>query len=54
MRSQRQAQALFGELQPGEVQAKTLRLDAGSRRLLCALPEHAERGMSVKLRVVNG
>jgi hypothetical protein len=44
----------FGELQSGEVEAKTLKLNAGSWRLLCALPEHAERGMSVKLRVVNG
>ena len=44
----------FGELQSGEVEAKTLKLNAGTWRLLCALPEHAERGMSVKLRVVAG
>ena len=44
----------FGELRSGEVEAKTLKLDAGAWRLLCALPEHAQRGMSVKLRVVNG
>jgi hypothetical protein len=44
----------FGELQSGEVEAKTLRLNAGAWRLLCALPAHAERGMSVKLRVVDG
>lgn len=44
----------FGELQSGEVEAKTLRLNAGAWRLFCALPEHAERGMSAKLRVVAG
>jgi len=44
----------FGELQAGEVEAKTLKLDAGAWQLLCALPEHAERGMSAKLRVVAG
>ena len=44
----------FGELQSGEVEARTLKLNAGTWRLLCALPEHAERGMSVKLRVVDG
>ena len=44
----------FGELQSGEVEAKTLKLNAGTWRLLCALPEHAERGMSAKLRVVAG
>ena len=44
----------FGELQAGEVEAKTLKLNAGAWRLLCALPEHAERGMSAKLRVVAG
>ena len=44
----------FGELQPGEVEGKTLKLNAGSWRLLCALPEHAELGMSAKLRVVAG
>lgn len=44
----------FGELQSGQVEAKTLKLNAGTWRLFCALPEHAERGMSVKLRVVNG
>jgi hypothetical protein len=44
----------FGELQSGQVEAKTLKLNAGTWRLLCALPQHAERGMSVKLRVVAG
>jgi hypothetical protein len=44
----------FGELQSGEVEAKTLKLNAGTWRLICALPEHAERGMSANLRVVNG
>lgn len=44
----------FGELRSGEVEARTLRLSAGSWRLLCALPAHAERGMSANLRVVAG
>ncbi|MEO8686790.1 MAG: hypothetical protein ABI611_01060 [Solirubrobacteraceae bacterium] len=44
----------FGELQSGGIEAKTLRLDAGTWRLFCALPEHAERGMSANLRVVGG
>ena len=44
----------FGELQSGEVEAKTLKLNTGSWRLFCALPEHAQRGMSAKLRVVTG
>jgi hypothetical protein len=44
----------FGELEPGEVEAKTLTLNTGTWRLLCALPEHAELGMSAKLRVVAG
>jgi hypothetical protein len=44
----------FGELRSGEVEAKSLRLNAGTWRLICALPEHAERGMSAKLRVVAG
>ena len=48
------ANYVFGELESGEVAAKTLKLNAGSWRLLCALPEHAERGMSAKLRVVAG
>jgi hypothetical protein len=44
----------FGELQSGEVEAKTLKLNPGTWRLICALPEHAGRGMSAKLRVVTG
>jgi uncharacterized cupredoxin-like copper-binding protein len=44
----------FGELRSGEVEARTLPLTAGTWRLLCALPEHAARGMTVKLRVVTG
>ena len=34
----------FGELQSGEVEAKTLALNAGTWRLICALPEHEQRG----------
>ena len=34
----------FGELQSGEVEAKTLNLKAGTWQLLCALPEHASAG----------
>ena len=41
----------FGELQSGEVEAKTLNLKAGTWQLFCALPEHAERGMSANLTV---
>jgi hypothetical protein len=44
----------FGELQSGGVEAKTLKLTAGAWRLICALPEHADRGMSANLRVVPG
>ena len=44
----------FGELQSGEVAAKTVNLNAGTWRLFCGLPEHAERGMSANLRVVRG
>jgi hypothetical protein len=44
----------FGELESGQVEARTLKLNAGSWRLFCALPQHAERGMSAKLRVVAG
>ena len=44
----------FGELQSGEVEAKTVKLNAGTWRLICALPEHESRGMKATLRVVNG
>jgi hypothetical protein len=44
----------FRELQSGEVEAKSLALNAGSWRLFCGLPAHAERGMSANLRVVAG
>ena len=44
----------FGELQSGEVEAKTLNLKAGTWQLFCALPEHAERGMSANLKVNQG
>ena len=43
----------FGELQAGEVEAKTLDLNAGSWQLFCALPEHAERGMTATLKVTG-
>ena len=44
----------FGELQSGEVEAKTLNLKAGTWQLFCALPEHAEKGMSANLKVSAG
>ena len=44
----------FGELQSGEVEAKTLPLTAGRWQLFCALPEHLQRGMSARLRVRAG
>ena len=44
----------FGELQAGEVEAKTLNLKAGTWQLFCALPEHAQKGMSANLKVVAG
>ena len=43
----------FGELQAGEVEARTLDLNAGSWQLFCALPEHAERGMMATLKVTG-
>ena len=44
----------FGELESGEVEAKTLNLEAGTWQLLCALPEHAQRGMTANLKVSSG
>ena len=41
----------FGALAPGEVERRTLALDAGEWRLLCTIPTHAERGMTAKLTV---
>jgi plastocyanin len=41
----------FGQLEAGEVEAKTLDLNAGRWTLFCALPEHAGWGMKATLRV---
>jgi hypothetical protein len=41
----------FDELGPGEVQRRTLALDAGAWRLSCTIPTHAERGMTAELTV---
>ncbi len=43
----------FDELGPGEVQSRTLALDAGKWRLLCTIPTHAERGMTATLTVAE-
>lgn len=44
----------FDELGPGEVQRRTLALDAGEWRLRCTLPTHAARGMTATLTVSPG
>jgi hypothetical protein len=44
----------FDELPSGGLEAKTFRLGSGSWRLFCALPEHAERGMTANLSVIRG
>ena len=41
----------FDKLPAGGVQSKTLRLGSGSWRLFCALPQHAELGMTARLSV---
>jgi len=41
----------FDVLPSGAVQARTLRLGAGSWRLFCALPRHADLGMTARLSV---
>jgi uncharacterized cupredoxin-like copper-binding protein len=41
----------FGTLASGEVESKTLALDAGTWSLFCALPQHAELGMTARLTV---
>jgi hypothetical protein len=41
----------FDEQPSGSVLAKSLQLSAGTWRLVCDLPEHAERGMQSTLRV---
>jgi plastocyanin len=43
----------FAELQPGEVERRTIALDAGEWRLRCTIPTHAERGMTAAL-IVTG
>jgi hypothetical protein len=43
----------FGVLDSGEVQAKTFALNTGAWSLFCALPEHAERGMTAQLSVTG-
>lgn len=43
----------FGVLDSGEVQAKTFALNSGAWSLFCALPEHAERGMTARLSVTG-
>jgi len=42
---------LFGELDPGEVLSRDLRLGTGRYRLYCGLGDHAARGMAATLRV---
>ena len=44
----------FDEQPSGGITAKTLHLSAGTWQLLCALPEHAERGMKAQLSVTSG
>jgi plastocyanin len=44
----------FGTLDSGEVASRTLALDAGTWSLFCALPEHAEHGMTARLVVNDG
>jgi hypothetical protein len=41
----------FDELDPGAVQTRTVALDAGSWRLRCTIPTHADRGMKATLAV---
>jgi hypothetical protein len=43
----------FPELGPGEVDRRTLALDAGEWRLRCTIPTHAERGMTAALTVTG-
>jgi hypothetical protein len=41
----------FGQLEAGQLEAKTLDLGKGTWQLFCALPEHASRGMTATLKV---
>jgi hypothetical protein len=43
----------FSELQPGDVERRTVALDAGEWRLRCTIPTHAERGMTAALTVTG-
>jgi FtsP/CotA-like multicopper oxidase with cupredoxin domain len=42
------------ELRPGEHATATVRLRTGRYVLFCGLPEHEQRGMKTRLRVVRG
>jgi hypothetical protein len=44
----------FGELKAGELDARSLDLSKGTWDLFCALPEHAQRGMTATLKVADG
>jgi hypothetical protein len=41
----------FDELDPGAIQTRTVALDAGSWRLRCTIPTHADRGMTATIAV---
>jgi len=43
----------FDELGPGEIATRSVALDAGTWRLRCTIPTHAERGMTATLGVVG-
>jgi uncharacterized cupredoxin-like copper-binding protein len=43
----------FPELGAGEVDRRTVALDAGEWRLRCTIPTHAERGMKAALTVTG-
>lgn len=43
----------FGVLGSGDVQSKSFVLSVGTWSLFCALPEHAERGMTARLAVAG-
>ena len=43
----------FDELDPGAVRTRTLALTAGTWRLRCTIPTHAERGMAATLAVTR-
>jgi len=43
----------FDELEPEQVQSRTLTLDAGAWRLSCTIATHAARGMEATLTVAG-